>query len=212
MNTSLYRGEHNEGEKTMTQTHQLETPGKARPFTLEQWGAEITEKLAEELRRAAHHEAGHAVIAHVLGIEVKWAFIGLGEHPPGSVWAYGGVLDKEPSRKQKKSLEHSEFRTICTLTGPIADWKSAGRKTRPRRASIMRLSTTDWKLADTPLRRFFPNQRERHAHIMRLRDRASDLVKEYWWAIEDVAHALLHVYPELRGADIARIIEQGHVE
>lgn len=139
---------------------------------------------SERQRQVAHHEAGHAVAATVLGLGVRDAWIG----PPPRHGGECNHIDEGGG-----AIKH----LVYTMAGPVAEARY--RTMKPDRWGSD--ATDIGKL----LLRFSPQDRaEAAAHA---RAMAQALTTKYWSAIRSVADALLES-GKVTGETVAQLVEQ----
>lgn len=164
-------------------------------------------KPTKELMCTAHHEAGHAIAAHFQDVRFKYATI----EPDNSERSLGHVLFKGLDKLTIAALHggeitptkraHIEKRIVCTLAGGIAERKYRGRYNHIGRASDM-ASVNDFALAMSG------TIQEAEAYLKWLHHRTVALINKYWWAVEDVAQALL-ASTHLTEAEVKQVIYDG---
>jgi hypothetical protein len=138
--------------------------------------------------QTAYHEAGHAVVAIVLGMQV--ARVRLFVRGGGSFY-----FDRRQRRPNTRDYVTGLWGGVCAeilLTGDMFDW------------DMWRASTGDYKLAFYAVRK--PTQRHIR-YINALRPRAVKFLKRYWPYVERLAKALLR-HGELRTRQIARLTRE----
>lgn len=157
------------------------------------------------LRRIAYHEAGHVVAAVVLGHQFDYVVIDpespvapkTGDRTPHNLMWTDGVLDEE------MTLPLAENRALFAFAGDAADMHLIGG----RPPGEMFDHGGDYCEAFRGAVRMFPENRERHAFLDRMEDRARAFVREplRWRQIQAVAEALLTRH-KLSGTEAAEII------
>src|SRR5262249_10291347 len=157
-------------------------------------------------------EAGHAVVARMLGYKVQRVSIGRGNE--------GHVSWKHPiNRRTREALEFGseedidrvrhriEHEIIVCMAGVLAqkhhnshsDWRYAG--SGAERGDRFLLKGSDDQLALGLLYRLHEDQRVRKAHHQYLKARAQALVERHWLRIKRLAEALLQ-HGIIRGDDV----------
>jgi hypothetical protein len=178
-------------------------------------------------RRIAYHEAGHAVIALVLGVDVpcvSMARIGASaEGTPATLrWSAEWLARNDP----RTMLVGLETDAKITLAGPSAEqkyrpdtniklalreqWRDDMRLAQSAATKIVLIRADPNQQFDFDGERTFKITAEQNAEIAQLVNRFSDevrvLVEQHWPAIERVATALLNrriVYTDEIDAAIA---------
>ena len=172
-------------------------------------------------RRAAYHEAGHVVVRSVVGLVACPVEI----HADGSGIAHGTGLKREVDRYGAESL------ILMSLAGPIAEARAAhcslfevwlgGGTTDIAEATQLLARVTASKqrvrelMYDSMLRspdvapeiKLAAEQSltAPHEDLDHYNDWSSQLVREYWPAIERVARALLRT-PRLEAAEVRDLV------
>lgn len=164
-------------------------------------------KPTKELMCTAHHEAGHAIAAHFQDIRFRHATI----KPNESKNSLGHVLFKGLSKSIFTALDYGEISPtkrahiekyiICDFAGGIAERKHRGRYNHIGRTKDME-NAMDLALAISG------NRQETEAFLNWLHHRAINLIDKYWWAVEDVAQALL-ASTHLTEAEVKQVIYDG---
>jgi len=169
-----------------------------------------------DLTAVAHHEAGHWVVARLLGSNVGMIEVGW-DHVTES-WgrtARGDIPDLYLKSHQIRTVEEAlgdpgyrdavERQATLTLAGPAAEAQYLNRR-------ALRGARTDLVQARLLLVPFNNHQRAFDAHLRRIRRRARILVRatENWIAIMAVAQAVgrrkhLDLAQAIRIADTARV-------
>ena len=148
-------------------------------------------------RSIAYHEAGHAVVAHRLGVEVEHVTI-VPDHTSRGHITHGDLFCTHGRGSDRANLERAI--AIC-LAGPLAQaWllrryserRCGGRQDYDCASGLARY------LAGSAGEREFLRCQERRTHA---------LVEQYWNEIELVARALLE-RDQLSGAEVKHIIEE----
>ena len=157
------------------------------------------------LRRIAYHEAGHVVAAVILEHQFDYVVIDpespvvpkTGDRTPHNLMWTDGVLDEE------LTLPLAENRALFAFAGDAADMHLIGG--RPPGETFDH--GADYSCAHSGAWRIFPENRERHAFLDRMEDRAREFVREplRWRQIQAVAEALL-VRHRLSGTEAAELV------
>jgi hypothetical protein len=163
------------------------------------------------LQRIAYHEAGHAVAALVLGHQFDEVVIDpespvapkTGDRTPHGLeqWTDGVLIEE-------MTLPLAENRALFAFAGDAADMHLLG--SRP--SGEMFDHGSDYCCAFSGTVRMFSENRERHAFLDRMEDRARAFVREplRWRQIQAVAEALLtrHKLSRTEAAElVARVAE-----
>lgn len=150
-----------------------------------------------DVTRAAYHQAGHVVVAYVLGLPVP--DLSLEPDPEAaetcgySLWA--DALAEEGAGAAG-DVEGLEAEAIACLAGPIAEAMVAGEFDEG-------VAEDDLYLALDLAEAAVGGEEGRDAFLDRAEDRAESLLDEAWTAVEAVAGALV----EARGLDADRVRE-----
>jgi hypothetical protein len=162
-------------------------------------------RAEDMLRRIAYHEAGHVVVAIVLGHEVEQVVVDPGnptgakegEDPNHFVTWTDGVLSEDITRPL------AENRAIFAFAGDAAEMCLIGG----RPAGEFFQHGPDYGCAFSGAARIFPENRERHAFLDEMEDRARAFVRDpvRWRQIRAVAEALLERH-KLTGAEAAALM------
>jgi len=162
-------------------------------------------RAGDMLRRIAYHEAGHVVAAIVLGHEVEQVVVDPGnptgakegEHPCHFVMWTDGVFSEDMTRPL------AENRALFAFAGDAAEMYLIGG----RPAGELFEHGQDYGRAFSGAARIFPENRERHAFLDQMEDRARAFVREplRWRQIQAVAEALLEQH-KLTGAEAAELM------
>jgi hypothetical protein len=137
--------------------------------------------MGEEKQRrqiAAHHEAGHAVIAHMLGCRV--ARVSVEEDS-------GATLIKWSGRGEQRI----ERQILVNLAGPFAQRRFAPRSGWRSRSHAGFASGYDFDNVVGLIFRLHDNDKVAEKYQAYMEARAEALVDQYWLRIESVARALL---------------------
>lgn len=163
-------------------------------------------------RPVAYHEAGHAVVASVLDIEVK--YIELGEPkcvPPYYPEAFTSLA---PSRHDPHDWEAAQKRILVLRAGHCAL-----AKVMPQHAMASDFASffsrekndDETKVREILARFFEPRTPEVYAKGACLDRQTRQLVEDYWPEIEAVAQALINCglsNPRREGAAIRQIVQE----
>jgi hypothetical protein len=172
----------------------------------------------------AYHEAGHAVIARVLGTEVHLATIrpdkfSAGHIMHGASWpdredANGTVAAEDREEEWYRRMEMAEDRAKLALAGPIAEMKYrptlngeyfADYEDLLNVATYLKIAsgfTFEVLVPGKPLQQ---DNRLAAALWERLQADTADLVELHWPSIERVAEALL-IHEELGQEEIEALV------
>jgi ATP-dependent Zn protease len=124
---------------------------------------------------AAYHEAGHAVIAHMLGVRVRRV----------SINADGG------GSAQLARLGRGERAILITLAGPYAQRRRAPHSHWRSRNHTGRRSDTDFDVATDMICNMYGKGKVAETYWRHMEARAEEMVGRYWRHIESVASVLL---------------------
>ena len=143
--------------------------------------------------RLAHHEAGHAVVAYRLGIEIKFATILPTHHSAGHVTR--GELFCGGAGSDDGALERA---IKISLAGPMAEALFYPRyRRRPRSVDYVRAFGLARYLAGWGAREIIRHQERETKKLLKL----------YWNDVKQVARALLE-YDELTGIAVKGIMDR----
>jgi Zn-dependent protease len=151
----------------------------------------------EEKRRTAHHEAGHAVIACVFGVELKSATILVKPFSDG--WAGGSVSFKGWREDWEAHAPPDDAGAIIGLAGPMAELRYAPRLRNRDGWGSDRRQAAELVGGDP-------------ARIHAAEAKARDLVAQHWPAIQRVATALLDRSRLSREEIVAAMLSLDHLE
>jgi hypothetical protein len=162
-----------------------------------------TKKMVAATREAvAYHEAGHAVVAHMLGHQVRRVSIAPKSGSDGRV-SWRNPINRIISKLESGSeadLERVRYRIdhaiIVSMAGafaqkrhnPRSGWRYAG--SGAARGEFL-LKGSDDQQALELMSRVYEDEKVRAAYSRYLEARAEELVKRYWSRIERLAIALL---------------------
>jgi ATP-dependent Zn protease len=143
-------------------------------------------------RAVAFHEAGHAVVAYRLGVEVEYVTI-VPDHFARAHVALGDLFWAHGRGSDRANLERA---IKIDLAGPLAEVRALGRRRGGR---------TDYERA-SGLARYLAGAAGEREFLRHMERRIRALIECYWSEIERVAAALLE-RDELRGAEVKDVIE-----
>lgn len=146
----------------------------------------------------AYHEAGHAVMAHLVGQIVTAVEIVGDEEHSGSVCSlrFGGQPTSGESLAEARTLE---TRILCLVAGGAAEDILTGER-RPRE------SDGDLDEAARLALRLVEEWHQVVPMLDEARDGAVDVLRNHWEAVEALALRLL-VHRRLSGEEVRRLIE-----
>lgn len=157
-----------------------------------------------QLEKTAYHEAGHAVVAYLLGRSVRLVTI----VPSEDGTLLGHVLYVPPRLKDEyqywgsPSLKRAAFENIVriSLAGSIAEGRMAGRQSH-------RQASSDYRYAVEVVSGLVGDDRELSAYLNWLWISTENLlsVKPHWRAVEALAQKLLELRT-IKGKDAKEII------
>jgi hypothetical protein len=127
---------------------------------------------------AAHHEAGHAVIAHMLGCRVGRVSVDEDSGATLIKWSGGGE-------------QRIERQILTNLAGPFAQRRFAPRSHWRSRSHAGFASGYDFDNVTGLICRLHDNAKVAKRYRAYMEARAEALVDQYWLHIESVAKALL---------------------
>ena len=156
-------------------------------------------KCRRELKRTAHHEAGHAVCQIARKIPLDW--VGIQPLPPGRDYLTGtedeftmGICWGRPRSYGQVQDRWGDLLVSC-LAGPVAEMRFIG-------SSRLTLTSSDREQANLYLG---ASRLDERSTFRDYHDLARLFVDRHWRAIEAVAAALVeHRYLEAR--DVRRIV------
>jgi hypothetical protein len=151
----------------------------------------------------AHHEAGHAVIARVLGLEVDSVTI-----IPDPVADTAGICFRDDAMwlalyaDLATRLSAIEKNVVVSLAGPAAESQYLGKRETVATGGDLKMAKAHVQLA---LELSGRDHSEYHELFGQLSLETKILVSQYWSAIERVAHGLLD-FSTLNGTDVDDLI------
>jgi hypothetical protein len=173
----------------------------------------------DDPRYVAYHEAGHAVAAVVVGIDLKWVDIRPGTLPDGR--PVGGFTriaienDDIVGKGEEAALPYmvqglAGIFTECQINPHNREWQEAAGDDMEDMGRVERLAICESVREDDGHFVFTPEGIQRGApRMLALRERAMaatmQLIEEHWPAIEQVAARLLE-RGRLTGAEVAAIV------
>jgi hypothetical protein len=165
-------------------------------------------------RLVATHEAGHAVAAVVLGLDLEYVDIRRGERPDGTR-DDAHVFTKHPPLREfvGKGYEFARAQMVMTCAGPAAEVKisplavvfGAARKDYPDALRFAGLALSEVLPDDTPRPLTEAEEAERLVLFERAKAEAAAFVEEHWDAIQRVAARLVET-KYLTGTQIAELV------
>jgi len=153
-----------------------------------------------ERRLAAHHEAGHAVMAELCGQHVTAVEIVGDDDRSGSVESLRFRPDPLEVVDPTLPTAHLERRILCLLAGPVAESLAGGRDDWAEQGSEELHEAV--RLAMKVVRdchRVLPYLEEACTHV-------EALLEQHWDAVERVAERLLD-RGSLGGDEVRRVLE-----
>jgi hypothetical protein len=158
----------------------------------------------KRLRLTAYHEAGHAVVSWVVGLEMEGASI----EPQGSSLGRVSFADMEAMEVYDEILHRH---LVSFYAGVKAVELYTGRPTDPDDPNMdPGYQGSDWDgVGDLTLRLAGPEKSEQVAVKEQAEEEAQRILRENWRGVEVVAEALLR-YRSLDSADLSRILEEAN--
>jgi hypothetical protein len=138
----------------------------------------MTAMKARDAEMAAYHEAGHAVIAHMLGVKVRQ--VSIDEH--GNRTQIGGFGRGE---------DRIERAIIVNLAGPYAQRRHAPRSRWRHGNHFGSNSGADFDNVTDLIFNLHGNNKVSEAYWRYVEARAEALVEQHWKKIDAVAQVLL---------------------
>jgi len=153
---------------------------------------------------AAYHEAGHAVVAVVLGMHVTVVSIEAKGLP--SAWRLRGGVLADFDHEGAENRDDAERAATAGLAGEQAErlW-SRLKPWRLVKSSRHASLAGDRAYVTEMLRPFIRNSAEKQRTIGRLKKAARILLEKHWNSVEVLA-AKLAVRKALRGAEVKRLV------
>ncbi len=158
----------------------------------------------ERLRLTAYHEAGHAVVSWVVGLEMEGASI----EPQASSLGRVSFADLEAMEAYDEIMLRY---LVSSYAGVKAVELCTGRPTAPDDPNTdPRVEGSDWDaIMALTLTLAGPEEREQVAVQQQAEEDAQRILRENWCGIEAVAYALLK-HRSLDSADLSRILEEAN--
>src|SRR5262249_54095246 len=160
--------------------------------------------VAAARREVAYHEAGHAVIAHMLGYQVRRVSIAPKSGSTGHVSWRNPIKNRSVKSKLQYGSEANLDRVrhqidhviIVCMAGALAqkrhnrrsDWGYSG--SGAARGEFLLKGSDDQQVLEL-MSRVYEDEKVRDAYWRYLKARAEDLVERYWPRIERLATTLL---------------------
>jgi hypothetical protein len=160
--------------------------------------------VEEVLRSTAHHEAGHAVVSWVVGLEME----GVSIEPQGSSLGQVSHTDLEQMEMYDEILRRH---LVSCYAGVKAVELYTGRATDPDDPNTdPRVEGSDWDaIVELTMTLAGPEQSARVAMQEQAEEEARRVLRENWHAVEVVAQALLKDR-SLDSDDISRILREAN--
>src|SRR4028118_1370490 len=158
----------------------------------------------EELRLTAYHEAGHAIVAWVVGLEME----GVSIEPQESSLGRVTFVPVEDIAAYNEILHR---RLVSTYAGVRAVELFTSRPTDPGNPNLdPRDQGSDWdEITDLTFRLAGPEESAQVAVQERASEEAQQILRENWYGVESVAEALLR-HRSLQSANLSRILEEAN--
>jgi hypothetical protein len=164
-----------------------------------------------------YHEAGHAVVAHRLGIDVDYvSVIETDDHrrvDPAGLPATGGLRPEEAASERALAEDHITVSWAGTLAenrlGAARDRQPLGVAADRQRETGRSLTSSDLEEIVELGDRVASSHRAFDALVEWLRIRASDLLDRHWDEVEAVARVLSRRL-ELTGVEVGDVIREHH--
>ncbi len=156
----------------------------------------------ERLRLTAYHEAGHAVVAWVVGLEIE----GVPIEPQGNSWGRVTTADIENMEAYQGILCHH---LVSSCAGVKAEELHTGRPTDREDPSTDPGSPgSDWATVGLLISKLAgPEENASVTLHKRANEKAQRILRENWRGVEAVAEALLR-HRNLESAYLSRILEE----
>ena len=158
---------------------------------------------AESLVLTAYHEAGHATVSWVVGLEMESVSIEPQEDSVGRVtltaMKHMDVYDKILERLLVSSYAGLEAVELCT-----------GQRTDPDNPNMdPREPGSDWDTIHEVISKLVSEPSARETLHERSKEEAQRILRENWLGVETVAEALLR-HRSLDSEDLSRILEEAN--
>ncbi len=142
--------------------------------------------MDEELERTAYHEAGHAIVAVILGGSVHAMTL----VPESDGVRKAGELEVHWPRKRMSSAQINQQSIKVALGGPVAEMLYTGEPWHP---GLIFQWLSDWELAWSASRLQWPEERRRLAMLERLTGELYRVMDhpELWQVVASLADELL---------------------
>jgi ATP-dependent Zn protease len=153
---------------------------------------------------AAYHEAGHAVVAFVLGMEVELVSIETQGFPPG--WLLRGGVLASFNHEGTENRDEAERAATAGLAGEQAErlWCRQKPWRLAKSTQHVRFSG-DHAYVEEMLRPFIKDSADERRIIKRLKEAARALLADHWSCVEVLATKLAE-HKVLNGGEIKRLV------
>src|ERR1700688_325061 len=152
----------------------------------------------------AYHEAGHAVVAFVLGMDVELVSIETQGFPPG--WLLRGGVLASFNLKGTENRDEAERAATAGLAGEQAERLCCSQKPWRLAKSTQHVRFSgDHTYVEEMLRPFIKDSADERRIIKRLKETARTLLANHWSSVEALA-AKLAKRKVLNGSEIKRLV------